>query len=113
VNYEIVPTSRFEKEAKKISHVYPGFRKDVEKLAASLAENPIQGKHLGHGVYKLRIPLTGKSSGKSYGARVIHTVFSVDKKVYLLSIYDKSVKRDLNNKELQEFIRFVKKIRHR
>lgn len=111
MSFKIIPTSRFEKEVKKISRIYPGFKKDIERLASSLADHPIQGSHLGHGIYKVRIPITGKSSGKSYGARAIHAVFSVDSEVYLLSVYDKSVKKDLGSNEVRELIQLVKKIK--
>lgn len=83
MSFKVIPTTRFEKEAKKISRVYPGFKKDIEKLTSSLAAQPIQGSHLGHGIYKVRIPI----SGKSYGARTLHAVFRADKEVYL-SVYD-------------------------
>jgi hypothetical protein len=111
VNFEIIPTTRFEKEVKKISRVYPRFKKDIEKLAFSLATQPIQGSHLGHGIYKIRIPITGKATGKSYGARTIHVVFSADKKVYLLSVYDKSEKKDLSSSEVKELVQIVKAIK--
>ncbi len=111
MSYKIIPTSRFEKEAKKISRIYPGFRKDIEKLTSSLASQPNQGSHLGHGIYKVRIPITGKSSGKSYGARVVHAVFSVHNEIYLLSVYDKSVKRDVGSNELDELVQIVKRIK--
>lgn len=48
---------------------------------------------------------------KSYGARVIHAVFSVDSEVYLLSVYDKSVKKDLGSNEVRELVQIVKKIK--
>ena len=111
MSFKIIPTSRFEKEAKKISRIYPGFKKDLEKLTVSLAELPVQGSHIGHGIYKVRIPITGKSSGKSYGARVIHAVFSVVREVYLLTVYDKSVKKDLGSNEALELVQLVKKIK--
>jgi hypothetical protein len=28
--------------------------------------------------YKVRIPIAGKATGKSYGARTLHAVFSAD-----------------------------------
>lgn len=111
MSFKVIPTTRFEKEAKKISRVYPGFKKDIEKLTTSLATQPIQGSHLGHGIYKVRILITGKPSGKSYGARTLHAVFSADKEVYLLSVYDKRVKKDLSSNEVKELIQIVKAIK--
>ena len=40
--------------------------------------------------------IDGKQAGKSYGARVIIYVKIIDKIVYLLSVYDKSDKTDLD-----------------
>jgi len=68
VNFKIILTTRFEKEAKKIARVYPQFKTDIEALLESLSSNPVQGSHLGHGIYKVRIQITGKPTGKRYGA---------------------------------------------
>ena len=111
MNYKIILTSRFEKEAKKIARVYPLFKKDIEALLESLSSNPIQGSHLGHGIYKVRIQITGKPTGKRYGARSLHAVFSAQRKLYQLSIYDKSVKKDLNSAELKELAQFIDLLR--
>jgi hypothetical protein len=111
VSFNVNITSRFEKDSKKIVRIYPGFRKDIQKLVESLASNPIQGSHLGHGIYKVRISITGKSSGKSYGARSIHVVFSALKEVYLLSVYDKSVKKDLTEGEVSELKKLIERLR--
>lgn len=111
MSFSVIPTARFEKELKKISRVYPEFKKDIEKLGISLSIQPEQGSHLGHGIYKVRIPITGKASGKSYGARIIHVVFSAHKEVYLLSVYDKSVKKDLLASEIKELERIVERLK--
>ena len=111
MSFKVVPTSRFEKDAKKIARIYPGFKQNVEKLIASLAIQPVQGSHLGHGIYKVRIPITGKPSGKSYGARALHAVFTLDKEVYLLTVYDKSEKRDLSKEELKELVLVVETLK--
>lgn len=113
VKFSVTPTSRFEKELKKISRVYPGFKKDIENLVILLSANPEQGSHLGHGIYKVRIPITGKASGKSYGARVIHVVFSAREEVFLLSVYDKSVKKDLTSREIKELEQITEQLKLR
>lgn len=102
--YQVFPTPRFQKESKKIIRIYPGFRHDISKLIESLSLSPEQGHHLGEGIYKLRISITGKSSGKSYGARVIHVIISSRKEVYLLSVYDKSDKKDILPSEMKGLI---------
>ncbi len=111
MNFKIILTSRFEKEAKKIARVYPQFKTDIEALLESLSSDPNQGSHLGHGIYKVRIQITGKPTEKRYGARSLHAVFSAQKELYLLSIYDKSAKKDLNSAELKELAQFIEFLR--
>jgi len=68
---------------------------------------PIQGQSLGNNCYKVRLAIASKKKGKSGGARVI-TNFMVSKNtVYLISIYDKSERESLTDKELQELLKDV------
>ena len=106
--FQVIPTPRFQKDAKKIVRKYPGFRRDLSILIDSLSTQPAQGDHLGEGIYKLRISISGKPSGKSYGARVIHAIISIRNQVHLLSVYDKSDKKDILNSEVKEMIKQVK-----
>jgi hypothetical protein len=94
--YQLAP---FEKEAAKIISSYPAFKQDLIRLRESLSVNPEQGKHLGSGVYKIRLEITGKPAGKSYGARVIYVIFSVTSEILLLKVYDKSETKDLSKSE--------------
>jgi len=110
--HQVIVTPRFHKEAKKITRKYPGFKTDIAKLIDSLSKNPEQGKHIGEGIYKLRIAITGKTSGKSYGARVIHAIVSVKQEVYLFSVYDKSDKKDISPHEFKGLIETVKSIKN-
>lgn len=65
-----------------------------------MISNPIQGTSLGKGFFKIRLAIKSKGIGKSGGAKVITFVKVVDEMVYLLSIYDKSEKSDINFEEL-------------
>jgi len=109
--FQVVLTLRFEKESKKIVRKYPNFRTDLSRLIDSLSLQPEQGNHLGEGIYKLRISISGKSSGKSYGARIIYAVVSIRKEVYLLSVYDKSDKKDISRSEIKAMKDQVKSIK--
>lgn len=108
MSYEVLTTEEFLKDVKSIIKTYPGFKLDIQNTILSLQEKPEQGNHLGQGLYKLRISITGKSSGKSYGARVIHAVISVHKKVFLLRAYDKSQKKDLTIEEVKILVSRVR-----
>jgi len=67
----------------------------------------LQGISLGKSCYKLRLQIASKGKRKSGGARVITHVKIVEDTVYLLSIYDKSEKEDLNQGELDSFLEFI------
>jgi hypothetical protein len=71
----------FEKEASKIISKYPAFKNDLIGFRNKVSLHPEQGEHLGSGVYKVRLEITGKPAGKSYGARIIYAVFSVSTEI--------------------------------
>ena len=50
-----------------------------------------------------------KSKGKSGGARLITNFIISDSTVYLLSIYDKSEKENLTDKELNDLLKDIPK----
>lgn len=104
MSFEIIVTSGFKKHAKRIAKKYPSLKTDLEKLITSLKENPFQGTALGRDCYKIRMAITSKGQGKSGGSRVITYVQVLDEEAYLLTIYDKSVKKTISDKELDELI---------
>ncbi|WP_316806809.1 type II toxin-antitoxin system RelE/ParE family toxin [Pedobacter agri] len=63
---------------------------------------------IGKSCYKIRIAISSKGKGKSGGARIITHFIITDSTVYLLSIYDKSEKDNITNKELIELLSEVK-----
>ena len=78
---------------------------EVLDLIASLEEDPVQGTPLGNDCYKIRLAIKSKRKGKSGGARVITCVKVMDGFVYLLTIYSKSEKDNISDKELHELIK--------
>jgi mRNA-degrading endonuclease RelE of RelBE toxin-antitoxin system len=102
VSYNIVLTKEFDKEIKRLSKKHPSLRKDFASLLSSLENDPIQGVPLGNECFKIRLSIKSKSSGKSGGARVITCVKIVMNTVILLSIYDKSEKANIPDKEIKE-----------
>lgn len=111
MSYEVLTTDEFLKDAKSIIKTYPDFKHDIQNTILSLEENPERGDHLGHGLYKLRISISGKSSGKSFGARIIHLVISVHNKIFLLNVYDKSKKKDLTKEDTKILVQRAKVLR--
>ena len=76
-------------------------------MISSLEKNPIQGEPLGKDCYKIRMAITSKGKGKSSGARIITCVKIVHSFVYLLSIYDKSAKESISEKELNQMLKLA------
>ncbi|AAS69137.1 type II toxin-antitoxin system RelE/ParE family toxin [Leptospira interrogans] len=87
----------FEKELKQLSKKY----QSISKFWPSLKNN--SGIPIGQNYYKIRIPIASK--GKSGGARVISCVVFVEKTVFLVSIYDKSEKENISDKDLEKIIK--------
>ena len=109
MSYNIIAVTTFRKELKKMAKKYHSLKTDLAVLCESLEENPIQGTALGRNCYKIRLTISSKGKGKSGGARLITNFVIADETVYLLSIYDKSDKENLTDKELAELLKFVPK----
>ncbi len=107
MSYSIIAVPTFRKELKKLSKRYPSLKTDLALLFENLETNPEYGTALGNNCYKIRLSITSKNKGKYGGARVI-TNFVIDgKTVYMLSIYDKSEKKILTDKELKELLKSI------
>jgi hypothetical protein len=97
----------FEKQAKRLIKKYVSLRKELLELVQGLKETPEQGTAIGKGCYKIRLAIASKGKGKSGGARVITNLVVTDATVYLISIYDKSEKENLSEKELDELLKAI------
>ncbi len=104
MSYNIIAVPTFKKEVKRLARKYHSLKTDLAVLFKSLQENPKQGTSLGRNCYKIRLTISSKGKGKSDGARLITNIVIADETVYLLSIYDKSDKENLTNKELDELL---------
>jgi hypothetical protein len=107
MSYNILPIPPFDRQLKRLSKKYPSLKEEYFELIESLEKNPEQGTNLGNNCYKIRLAIASKGKGKSGGARVITNFVIADATVYLLSIYDKSEKQNLTDKELDELLKFV------
>lgn len=104
MSFKIKVTPEFLTEAKRLAKKYISLKNDLADLAATLTNNPAQGTPLGKDAYKIRLAITSKGKGKSGGARVITCVKIISETVYLVSIYDKSVRANISDKDLKERI---------
>lgn len=86
---------------------------DVEELEKLLARNPDAGRVIRGtgGARKIRFAPPSWHTGKSGGARVVYTVFSVASRVYFLAAYAKNEREDITEpqrasfRELNELLR--------
>ena len=107
MSFNIYTTAFFDLELKKLSKKYPSVKNDFKALVNSLKENPKQGQPLGKDCYKIRLAISSKGKGKSGGSRVISCVKIVAGAVFLLSIYDKSDKESISDKELDNLLKMA------
>ena len=104
MQYEVKTISVFERQFKKLAKKYRSLKTDLESLVADLEKEPSIGTPLGKNCFKVRLSITSKNKGKSGGARVITHFIVNESNVYLLSIYDKSNKSSITDKELVELL---------
>jgi hypothetical protein len=107
MSYSVLTIPPFDKQIKRLAKKYPSIKIEFAELIENLEQEPEQGTALGNNCFKIRIAIASKGKGKSGGARVIINVLVSAEIVYLLSIYDKSEKDNLTDKELEELLKFV------
>lgn len=105
MNYEIISTENFKKEAKKLIKKYPSLKLELSALGEILQENPTFGIPLGNNIFKIRLAIASKGKGKSGGARIISLVKVSDEIVYLLTIFNKSEQDSISQKDISEILK--------
>ncbi len=108
MNCRITVTPDFRIELKHLAKKYASIKEDYASFLDDLRTNPLIGKELGKHLRKVRFSIASKGKGKSGGARVItHTVLIEinDANITLLTIYDKSEKDNVSDKELRRLMR--------
>ena len=105
--YKISSIPLFDKQAKRLAKKFPSLKNDLAELVEKLTTEPEQGKALGNKFYKIRIAIASKGKGKSGGARVITYIKIVETTVYMVSIYDKSEKETITDKELEQIFGMI------
>lgn len=105
MSYSVETVSVFDRQAKRLAKKYLSLKADIQLLVNELREQPELGTAIGKNCYKIRLAIKSKGKGKSGGARVITYVYVDAETVYLLSIYDKSEKENLEEGELEILLR--------
>ena len=107
MSYKVKSITVFEKQVKKLFKKHSSLKNDLLDLVSLLKQNPELGTPIGRHCYKIRLAIASKGKSKSGGARLITNFVFIDKTVYLLSIYDKSAKDNLTDKELDELLKYI------
>jgi mRNA-degrading endonuclease RelE of RelBE toxin-antitoxin system len=105
MRYKLTITPAFERDAKPLLKKYKSIKNDLSILFDSLEKEPEQGTPISKDCYKIRLAIASKGKGKSGGARVVTCVKILAENIYLLTIYDKSEKEDISDKELKELLK--------
>ena len=71
MNYNVIPTHKFEREIKRLIKKFLSLKKEYTSLIGQLKINPATGTSLGNNCYKIRLAIASKNKGKSGGARII------------------------------------------
>lgn len=108
MSYRVISIPSFERELKQLAKKYQSLKTEFIQLVEGLQDQPEQGVSLGNNCYKIRLAIASKGKGKSGGARVITCVKLIKTTVYLLTIFDKSEKENITDKELQELLKEIR-----
>ncbi len=104
MGYNVIPTDKFKKEAKRLIKKYPSLKSELLNLCAILYAQPSTGTPLSNDTHKIRIAIRGKGKGKSGGAWIITYLITENREVYLLTIYDKAELDTIDDKSLKKII---------
>jgi hypothetical protein len=107
MSYEVIAIAPFRREAKRLIRKYPSLKSELGELGILLAQHPETGVALGNNTYKIRLAIASKGKGKSGGARIITHVYLHANTVFLLTIYDKSEREDVTDRDIKELIRAI------
>ena len=108
MNFNIIPSDKFQKQVKKLYKKHKSILDDIDKLGKELSDNYNIGIDLGNNIYKIRLVIKSKGKGKSSGSRVIYFVVTEKKNIYLATIYDKSEIDTLKKNEIKNIVNKIK-----
>ena len=104
MRYKVETIDNFESEAKRLIKKYHSLKNEIATLITKMESNPFLGTSLGGNCYKIRLSVASKGKGKSGGVRIITCVKFINNTVYLISIFDKSERENILDKELKALI---------
>lgn len=101
MSFRVETIDHFEKEAKRLIKKFNSLKSEISDLINEIEENPKIGNPIGDGFYKNRLAIRSKGKEKRGGAGVVPYLKIIAETVYLVSIYDKSEKSDIGDKEVK------------
>lgn len=103
---KIIPTESFKKEVKRLKKKNPRIAKSLKELNDTLSKGDF-GTPVGKGVYKIRVKNIDQRRGKRGGFRVIGYKDDEMGKFYLISMYSKSEKETIDDREILELLQKI------
>jgi len=103
MTHQVFSTAFFEKKIKDLSRKYRRIRYDFGDLIEELGKGPYAGDRIPGcigPVFKCRMSSRDMQRGKSGGFRIIYLVRENEKAVYLLTIYPKSERENIDATEI-------------
>ncbi len=107
----IETTAWFDKQLKRLAKKHASIPADYRTFLESITDDPTQGTPIRRGAHKIRMAIVSKGQGKSGGARVITYIRTDKDTVFLLDIYDKAEQDNIDDKDLDDFVDFIEKIK--
>jgi mRNA-degrading endonuclease RelE of RelBE toxin-antitoxin system len=100
-------SDKFKKDIKKLRKRHDSIEKDIQPLIEQLEAGELPGDRIAENkypVYKVRVQNRDIRRGKSSGYRVVYYTMT-PKAILLTTIYSKSDRSNISNKEIEDIIR--------
>ncbi len=106
--YSIRLTRSFQRDVKRLRKKYRRLTEDLKPLVDELSKGDFSRheaiKGFSHKVYKARVRSSDQGKGKRGGFRVIYYVVVDDTEIFLLSIYAKARKSDIDSDYIKKIV---------
>ena len=103
MSYEVRVVDEFKKDVKKLLKKYRSIKTDILNLIENLEEDYNIGINLGSNLYKIRVK-NSDIGGKSGGYRVIYYTKLANGRIYLLTIFSKTQKENIDITSLKPIV---------
>jgi len=109
MNYEVIALEEFQRDVKKLHKKYRHIKNDVLELVEKLEIAFDIGIHLGNNLYKIRVK-NSDVGGKSGGYRVVYYAKTSQDKVYLITMYSKTQKENIDMSKLKPLLEKIENL---